>query len=51
MSRTKRGSKAPGYEFWSRRPANQGATGRYAKQRTHRAERAQGKRQAQENSQ
>ncbi len=48
MSRTRRGSKPPGYEFWSARPGNRygGATGRYAKKRTHSAERAQGKKQA-----
>ena len=41
MSRTVRGSKAPSYEYWSRRPFNKygGAIGPYAKRRTHKAER------------
>ncbi len=52
MSRTKKGSKAGGYEYWSRRPFNQcGQTpGPFAKRRTHKAERAEGKRDAQEES-
>ena len=45
MSRTIKGGKGAGYEFWSARPFNSGGggKGRYAKRRTHRAERAQGK--------
>ena len=43
MSRTRKGSKSPGYEYWSRRPFNKfgGMTGKYAKRRTHKAERRQ----------
>lgn len=45
MSRTKRGGKAPGFEFWSRRPGNKygGAIGRYAKTLTHSRERQMSK--------
>jgi hypothetical protein len=41
MSRTQKGAKAPSYEYWSRRPFNKfgGAIGKYAKRRTHKAER------------
>lgn len=42
MAHTKTGSKAPGYEYWSRRPYNHGPTsrtGRYAKRICHRMER------------
>ena len=40
MSRTRHGSKAPGHEYWSRRPGPRMATpGRYSKMLTHRAER------------
>jgi hypothetical protein len=41
VSRTNKGSKSPGYEYWSRRPFNKfgGAIGKYAKRRTHKAER------------
>lgn len=40
MSRTKKGSKPAGYEFWSRRPQN-GGRGRYSKTLCHRIERRQ----------
>lgn len=46
MSRTRKGSKAPGYDYWSARPGNRhGALGYgpYAKRRTHRLERQSGK--------
>lgn len=46
MARTKKGSKGPGYEYWSRRPGscNHGSgPGPYAKQETHRAERREAK--------
>lgn len=46
MSRTRKGSKAPGYEFWSRRPGPSGP-GSIAKKMTHRAERNANKREAQ----
>jgi hypothetical protein len=41
LSRTNKGSKSPGYEYWSRRPFNKfgGAIGKFAKRRTHKAER------------
>lgn len=49
MSRTYKGSKAAGYEYWSKRPYNKyGGTlspngGKYHKKRTHKAERRQGR--------
>lgn len=48
MSRTKKGGKGCGFEFWTARPFNKcgGSLGAYAKKRTHRAERAEGKKQA-----
>lgn len=39
MSRTKKGSKAPGWEIWSKRPMTGSAPGRWAKTMTHRIER------------
>ena len=46
MSRTKKGSKSPGYDFWSRRPPGGGCAGSgpEAKKITHKAERAEKKR-------
>lgn len=46
MSRTKKGSKAPGYEYWTNRPGNRGGAipGKTSKRVTNRAERAEGKR-------
>lgn len=48
MSRTKKGSKAPGQEYWTPRPGNKyGAhPGKFTKRKTHKAERQQGKRSA-----
>lgn len=46
MSHTKRGSKAPGYEYWSKRPNMSGGVGRWAKTKCHRIERQAGKRLA-----
>jgi len=46
MSRTKKGKKAIGYEYWSKRPGSNkcGAVpGKETKKRTHRSERKQGK--------
>ena len=45
MSRTKRGGKAPGFEFWSARPGNRHGNlmGRDAKRFTHSKERRDGK--------
>ena len=45
MSRTKKGAKGPGYEYWSRRPAKGTAPGKKTKTITHRLERAAAKRQ------
>ncbi len=46
MSRTRKGSKGPGYDFWSRRHGNNGCQGygSVAKQITHRIERMLNKR-------
>ena len=52
MSRTKKGGKGPGYEYWSARPGNRcGGTlspngGKHTKKRTHKAERQQGKQES-----
>lgn len=48
MSRTKRGSKAPSFEYWTARPGNRcgGTPGAFSKSQTHKAERRQGKAQA-----
>lgn len=45
MSRTVKGKKSPGYEYWSRRPFNKGgqSPGPFSKRRTHKAERKEGK--------
>lgn len=47
MSRSIRGGKAPGYEFWSKRPGNRGGSspGAATKKQTHRVERQQGKKE------
>lgn len=52
MSRTKKGRKAPGHEYWTARPFNRcGQTpGPFAKHRTHKAERQQAKAKAKEES-
>lgn len=47
MSRTNRGGKAGGYEFWSRRPQS-GGKGRVSKTFCHRQERAIAKRELKE---
>jgi len=41
MARSIKGSKAGGYEYWSRRPNNKGATGKASKKIIHGIERAQ----------
>lgn len=54
MSRTKKGSKGPGYEYWSARPGNRnGGTisphgGKHTKKYTHRVERHTNKKEARE---
>jgi len=46
MSRTKKGAKGPGYEYWSRRPTKGCVdSGKENKAVTHRLERAAAKRQ------
>ena len=46
MSRTKKGAKGPGYEYWSRRPAKSCTDpGKENKTITHRLERAAAKRE------
>lgn len=39
MARTKRGSKAPGFDYMSARPCSHGAAGKVTKVFTHRIER------------
>ena len=39
MSRSRKGSKAPGYDFWSRRPNSSNGYGKQVKKITHRIER------------
>jgi len=49
MSRTKKGKKGPGYEYWSKRPGSNkcgSAPGKDSKDFTHRAERREGKNEA-----
>lgn len=41
MSKTRRGSKGPGYEYWSGRPFHMDPPGKFSKRRTHKAERQQ----------
>ena len=43
MSRSKKGAKAPGYEYWSRRPMAGSNPGSWAKQKTHKIERQRNK--------
>lgn len=44
MSRSKKGKKAPGYEYWSKRPNSISPPGKTSKNITHRKERAATKR-------
>lgn len=48
MSKTTKGGKGPGFEYWSARPGNRagGIPGRITKTNTHRTERRQGKDEA-----
>lgn len=41
MSRSRKGSKGPGYEYWTARPGNKqgGIPGKHTKKQTHKAER------------
>lgn len=43
MSRTERGQKGPGYEYWSRRIRRMLNPGRWAKKLTHKFERREAK--------
>jgi hypothetical protein len=45
MSKTKKGSKGPGYDYWSRRPGNTGSSGfgKTVKKITHAKERMKSK--------
>jgi hypothetical protein len=45
MSRTKKGGKGPGYEYWTARPGSRcgGSPGAATKRLTHRSERQDGK--------
>lgn len=43
VSRTRKGAKSPGSDFWSRRPFSGLGHGPFAKRRTHRAERQRAK--------
>lgn len=45
MSRSRKGSKGPGYDYWSKRPGTKKASdpGKYAKKINHRLERIEGK--------
>lgn len=43
MSRSKKGGKGPGYEFWGRRPPKMASPGKITKKITHSIERAQSK--------
>lgn len=49
MSRTRHQSKAPGYDYWSRRPYSRSGgaiPGPFSKRMTHRLERLEGRQQA-----
>jgi hypothetical protein len=49
MSRTRKGKKSCGYDYWSRRPTkNSTSPGRSSKKITHRLERLQAKRACRE---
>lgn len=43
MSRSKKGSKAPGFEYWSRRPMSGSTPSAQAKRICHGMERAEGR--------
>ena len=50
MSRTKKGKKGPGYDYWSRRPTPITSPGRASKKLTHRLERIEGKKKIKKES-
>jgi hypothetical protein len=43
MSRTRKGSKGAGHEYWSKRPNSMSVPGKESKKRTHRLERIEDK--------
>jgi hypothetical protein len=43
MSRSKKGKKGAGYEYWGKRPGKLSSPGKEAKKATHRLERLQSK--------
>lgn len=49
MSRTKKGAKGSGYEYWTARPGNESGgypLGKETKKRTHKAERKENRKEA-----
>ncbi len=49
MSRTKKGSKPPGFDYWGKRPCNGLPPGATTKKLTHHIERIRGKAEIQDN--
>lgn len=45
MSKTKKGSKGPGFEYWSKRPYAGESPGKKTKKRTHKKERLDNKKE------
>jgi hypothetical protein len=43
MSKTKKGAKGPGFEYWSKRPNSMSQPGKASKKVTHKKERGQSK--------
>lgn len=50
MSRSKKGSKGPGHEYWSKRPGSMAVPGEFSKNRTHRLERLEARKAAKDKS-
>lgn len=48
MSRTKKGNKPPGYDYWSKRPLSGSSPSKFIKTKTHRIERQKAKEEIQE---
>jgi hypothetical protein len=48
MSRTKKGAKGPGYEYWSKRPMAGQSPGKETKKLTHKIERLENKKKTRE---
>lgn len=52
MSRSRKGDKGCGFEYWSKRPGTKktgGSPGKFSKKYTHRLERIEGKKESEEN--